>query len=178
MKDTKLTITTWNSRGMVAAVPYLRALCKDSKFILLTEHWLHDNKIKSLEQIDNNFDYFGRASRLSSAEYYGTARGQGGVAIMWHNSIGGVTPLRDIVHDRICGVRVQTQNGTILNIFCVYLPAYGCGEDYETILDELSAILESTEDGSINIIGGDLNGDLGSEGGTRSQNITNRQGLI
>ena len=97
---------------------------------------------------------------------------------MWHNSIGGVTPLRDIVHDRICGVRVQTQNGTILNIFCVYLPAYGCGEDYETTLDELSAILESTEDGSINIIGGDLNGDLGSEGGTRSHNITNREGLI
>ena len=97
---------------------------------------------------------------------------------MWHNSFKGVTPLRDILHDRICGVRVQAVNGSVINIFCVYLPAYGCGEDYETTLDELSAILESTEDGSINIIGGDLNGDLGMLGGPRSRNNANKQGKI
>ena len=178
MDRTKLSITTWNSRGMVSAVPYLRTLCKLSNFIMVTEHWLHDNRLRLLEQIDNEFEYFGRSSKLSSAECYGTSRGQGGVAIMWHNSFKGVTPLRDILHDRICGVRVQTVNGAVINIFCVYLPAYGCGEDYETTLDELSAILESTEDGSINIIGGDLNGDLGALGGPRSRNNANKQGKI
>ena len=64
-----------------------------------------------LDQISNNVFYCARASKLSSAENYGCIRGQGGVAILWDRGIVGITEVRNIVHDRICVIRLQTDKG-------------------------------------------------------------------
>ena len=170
-----VSLCTWNSRGMCAAVPYLRELTSRHEFIFVTEHWLHSNRLSKFREISDNICSWGKSSKYSDAEYYGSVRGQGGVAVLWDKTLGGVTPLNHITHDRICGVRWENAKGAICNLFCVYLPAKGNEESFEQVVDELSAILDSTEDGSYNIICGDLNADLGKAGGPRGTKKPCRQ---
>ena len=118
-----------------------------------------------LSEIAQDVGYFGRASRHAPGDKYGYQKGQGGVAIFWSKTLTSVTPLLQIQHDRISAVRMQCNNTTIVNIFCVYLPARGCADDIVVTLDELGAIIESTELGSYNLLCGDFNADLGSNGG-------------
>ena len=89
-----------------------------------------------------------------------------------------IAPLCQIQHDRICAVRLQCDNSSIINIFCVYLPARGCADDIEITLDELSAILDNTELGSYNVLCGDFNADLGDMGGPRSIKRTDNRGRL
>ena len=100
------------------------------------------------------------------------------MAIIWNKNFKGVTPLHEVVHDRICGVQVQIDNDTVINIFCIYLPARGGLEDPKVILDEMAGILEVYGDGAINIIAGDLNGDIGTLGGPRSLKTPTKEGKI
>ena len=92
------------------------------------------------------------------------------VAIIWRSSIAGICEITNIIHDRICGIRLSSDKGGIINIFSVYLPAQGSGEDLVSCLDDLAEILESREAGDLNIICGDFNADVGNEGGPRAPN--------
>ena len=123
---------------------YLRELCRSNDLVCITEHWLHQNRLNRLSEISHDINHFSRASRHAPGDNYGYYKGQGGVAILWNNMLSSVTPLFQICHDRICAVRLQCENGTVFNIFCVYLPARGCADDFEETLDELGAIIENT----------------------------------
>ena len=70
-----------------------------------------------------------------------------------------VKEIKDLIHDRICGIRLQNPQGAIFNIFSIYLPSRGSDEDYGSVLDDLYEIVISREMGSLSIIGGDANGD-------------------
>ena len=176
LKKNQLRITSWNSRGITAAIPYLRCLLEDTDILSLSEHWLYNNTLYKLKEVCNDFLCYGRASRTASEENYGVRRGSGGVAIFWRKSISGISPLLNINHDRVCGVRIQTYDSSIINILSIYMPAAGSCEDLSTILDELSCIVESLEDGAANIITGDFNGDIGREGGPRGHRSAKRAG--
>ena len=156
----------------------MRKLVRDNDIVAVAEHWLHENKISKLGEISNEVLFCARASKFSSSENYGTKRGQGGVALFWEKSMDGVSEMTKIIHDRICGIRVQLINGGVVNIFSVYLPAQGCGEDLETSLDDLAEIIDSRDLGEINIILGDFNADIGSGGGERGINPATKQGKI
>ena len=171
-------ISTWNSRGLSASIPYVRELIKQNDFLLITEHWLHSNKLNELDDLSSDTQWHARSSLHSNSDNYGMRRGQGGIAILWNDNIRGVTPLKEIIHDRICCVKFQNSAGCTFNIFCVYLPAQGSCDDLQQVLDELAAIVECTEIGSINIIGGDFNGDIGREGGPRSLKPPTRPGQL
>ena len=173
----ELNICTWNSRGLVASIPYLRLLCATYDVLCVTEHWLHHNRLHKLGDISKNFNYFGRSSMYSSSDMYGQSKGQGGVAILWNKNLTSVTPLYQIMHDRICAVRLQCENASIINIYCIYMPARGCADDLETTLDELSALIEGSELGSHNILCGDFNADVGLRGGSRSTKVPDKRGL-
>ena len=86
-----------------------------------------------------------------------------------------MTPINWIMHDRICGVRLENSMGTIFSILCLYLPAVGSDDDYDQTIDELSAILNNIEEGSYALIGGDFNADLGTFGGPRGFKVCNKQ---
>ena len=165
----KLKIACWNSRGYTTAIPYLKKLVKDNDVVAIAEHWLHENRLSLLGEIDKDISYCGRSSKFSRAENYGSRRGQGGVALLWKTSIAGVTEISDIIHDRICGIRIPTQSGRALNIFSVYMPAQGCDDDLESCLDDLAEVLRSRDLGSLNVVCGDLNADIGADGGSRSK---------
>ena len=172
-----LRITTWNSRGMSAAIPYLRSLLEKTDIITINEHWLHANKLNKLTEISSDFQVLARSSKHSESDTYGILRGQGGVAIMWRNTIGGISPVTDIVHDRFCAIRLETQNHCILYIFSVYLPDVSSKDDYESCIIELSSAIDSLGEGVLVFLCGDFNGDVGNSLGDRGVKRPTKQGL-
>ena len=148
VNPSELSITCWNMRGLSTALPYLHKLLENNDIVALSEHWLHSNRVNILGDISNDFGVIARASKYSDASEYGYKRGQGGVALMWRKSLGGVSPLTSIVHDRFCGIRLQCQGGRVLNIFSVYLPSQGSPDDFDTILDDLADTVNGMEEGT------------------------------
>ena len=163
-------------RGFNSGVPYLRKLLDSNDIVIVTEHWLHSNRLSRFKEVAGDIAYSAKSSRFASSDNYGCARGQGGVAILWHNSFKGITDIKEITHDRITGVRIQTQCGGILNILGVYLPANGSPEQYAPCIDDLIEIYESREPGAAIIIGGDINGDMGTLIGSRSTRAPSERG--
>ena len=172
----QLNLVCWNSRGFNTAVPYLRKLVNENDVVAVSEHWLHQNRLSKLNEISDEIFTCGRSSKFAQADHFGTKRGQGGVALLWKRDIEGVTEISDIVHDRICGIKLITKAGGIFNIFSVYMPADGCGEDLEACLDDLVEILESRSNGETNILCGDFNADLGVSGGPRGKRAPSKRG--
>ena len=80
----------------------------------------------------------------------------------------GVSPITSLLHDRICGIRVQSTHGRILNILSIYMPAPGSEDDFDIVLDDLSDFVENMETGSLTILCGDFNGDVGYLVGKKS----------
>ena len=119
-----------------------------------------------------------RSSRHSGSENFGVRRGQGGVAILWRKNLSGVSPITDIVHDRVCGIRIQTSSKRVINIYSVYLPSQGSSDDFNIAVDEIAEIINSRENNSLCIVCGDFNGDVGHLGGRRSNRKPTRQGSI
>ena len=171
-----IKLACWNSRGFNTAIPYLRELIKENEILAIAEHWLHENKLSSFNDLCGDINFCGRASKFASAENYGTKRGQGGVALVWNKNISGISEITNIIHDRICGIRFVTGEGGTINIFSVYLPAQGSGEELEACLDDLAEILESREAGDLNIVCGDFNADVGNQGGPRGIKPPTKQG--
>ena len=171
-----LKFTSWNSRGMSAAIPQLRDLLKYNDFICVCEHWLHENRLNSLGEIDDDFLYIARSSKYSKSQDYGIGRGQGGVALFWRKNLPAVTPFNDLCHDRICGVRFEPKQNCVFNILSVYLPDVSSSDKITETIDELSAIIENFEPGSQTIICGDFNGDVGQNFGGRGNITANKHG--
>ena len=172
----KISIVCWNSRGLVTSLPYLHSLLESNDIIALSEHWLHSNKLNILTEMSSDFNVVARSSKYSDASSFGYRRGQGGVALLWRKTIGGVSPITSLINDRICGIRVQGEFGRVVNIFSVYLPAPGSADDLSVVLDELSVALEQVDEGSISIVCGDYNGDVGHLGGPKSTRRPTVQG--
>ena len=74
--------------------------------------------------------------------------GQGGVATFWRNNIAGISKVSDIIHDRICALRLQIDDTRVFYFISVYLPAQGASEDLDASIDELSVIVNSIEEGA------------------------------
>ena len=171
-----VSIAAWNTRGLVASIPYLKELMKSNDLIAISEHWLHANRLNVLDEIDDEFNVIARASRYSPADDYGLRRGQGGVAMLWRKSLVGVSPLTELVHDRICGVSVHTSEGVNINIYSIYMPASCSSDNYDEVLDEIAEIINSNNDGTLSILCGDFNADLGYLGGPRSNKQPTKTG--
>ena len=171
-----ISIASWNSRGMLTSIPYLNILMKDNDIITISEHWLHANCLHKLLDISDEFYCISRASKHSCPEQYGVRRGQGGVAIFWRKTLNGVSPISEIIHDRMCGLRLQTKSKRIVNIFSIYLPSQGSA-DFGTVIDECAEIVNDREPNAFNIICGDYNGDVGHLGGRRSNRKPTKNGV-
>ena len=172
-----LKIGCWNSRGLSASVPFLRKILTDNDIFMVSEHWLHSNRLHMLGDISLDFDYHAKASKNSSEEVYGIKRGQGGVAIFWHKKLKGVSIIETLKHDRICGIRMEGPNGSVFVFLSVYLPASGSRESLAITLDELSSYIEGLDDNVIPIVAGDFNGDIGRQGGPRGIGRATKAGI-
>ena len=156
-----LKVACWNIRGYLSSIPYIKKLLDNVDVLAISEHWLHCNKLSILNGISDTHHFFGRSSKSSSAEHYGFGRGQGGVGLFWRKSIAGFSKVSNIIHDRACVIRYQSQNGEVFYFISLYLPSQGSQDDLRTTLDEISEIVELCEHGSHVVVLGDFNGDVG-----------------
>ena len=113
---------------------------------------------------------------MSSAEDYGSGRGQGGIALFWRNRIKGISVVSDIILDRACAIRLQTPLGGVMYFISVYLPAMGCSESLDSSLDDITEVIESRDEGAKVVLMGDFNGDIGSSGGPRGYRVATNRG--
>ena len=160
---------------MLTSVPYLNILMRDNDIITISEHWLHANCLHKLHDISDDFYSVSRARKHSGPEQFGVRRGQGGVAIFCRKTLGGISPISEITHDRICGLRLQTKSKRIVNIFSIYFPSPGSADDFGTVIDECAEIISNREHNAFNIICGDYNGDVGHLGGRKSNRKPNKK---
>ena len=176
MYDTsEVRIACWNTRGYLASTPYIKHLLTENDILAISEHWVYDNRLFKLAEMSNTHHCFARASRLAPAEDYGKGRGQGGVALFWDKKITCITAVSDVILDRACAIRLQTQTGCIIYFVSIYLPAQGSRETLEASLDEVTEVIESREPQAHVVLLGDFNGDVGNAGGPRaSRNPTPR----
>ena len=89
------------------------------------------------------------------------------MALFWGKNLTGVTAVTEVILDRACAIRMQTDDGGVLYFVSVYLPAQGCDESYEASLDDVTEIIESREPYANVVVLGDFNSDIGSRGGPR-----------
>ena len=120
----------------------MRHLLNESDILCINEHWLYDNR-HVLNDVSSIHYVHARSSLACSSERFGQGRGQRGVVIFWRKDLAGVSVVSDIVHDRICAIRLQTSNGSVFYILSIYMPPQGSMENLETSLDELSEVINS-----------------------------------
>ena len=152
----ELRIGCWNCIGFRSSAPYIVKLLENHDVLAISEHWLHNNRLRVLNELRQTHAVHAIASRHSSDEHNGSRRGQAGVAIFWRKSISGFSAVTDIVHDRICALRYQDMDGNVIIFISVYMPAQGSPEDLATCLDDLSEIVETREIGARIVIAGDF----------------------
>ena len=110
-------VKTWNVRGYLSSIPYIRHLLNDCDILCVSEHWLHYNRHYILNDISATHYVHVRSSRASCASNFGVGRGQGGVAIFWRKELSGISVVSEIIHDRVCAIRLQTGTGFVFYIF-------------------------------------------------------------
>ena len=127
----RISIVTWNCRGLASSRPYIDKLSRDGvDIIALQEHWLWPFELDRLAS-NHQYSFTAKAdNRLNETSNLTT--GCGGVA-MKHLIC---TPLSDIPSDRICGISVKLEKGSLI-IICAYLPAHGDTVEFQETLSEL-----------------------------------------
>lgn len=81
-----LNFKCWNCSGIYGNYAYAKNLLDTSDVLALSEHWLYEDELNFLGNLDDRFDYFASSSHLNN-NLYRWKRGQGGVAIFWRKKL-------------------------------------------------------------------------------------------
>ena len=166
-----LKLCSYNSHGLgPGRIEYIDKLVECHDFILIQEHWLHNEQLHQFER-DLEVNVHGISGMDSSVLHKG--RPFGGCAILWKRSfLGKVSPI-ETCSTRICAVKVNTENTDIL-IFSVYMPCdTTCNNsEYDSILSEISTICQMHNIEFV-IIGGDFNTDFSRINSCNTQSLVN-----
>ena len=142
--------------------PYLEctihSISKKPSVLALSEHWLWPYELTRQNDISDDYKATGKAdSRLTETSHGG--RGFGGIAILWHKTIGAI-PVSDITSDHICVICFcdPNDNRSTVSVIGVYLPRSDQGMDcYRNHLQELEKIVSNSVLLGLVIILGDFN---------------------
>lgn len=158
--STLLSITSYNCRGLTDLKnSYIKTLMFKSNIIFLQEHWLADDQLQCIGDIDDTFLYTGVSGFDSSDVLAG--RPYGGCAILWRSDLNAIVNVIDTNSRRICAIRLVTDCLRLL-IINVYLPYEGNDRMTDEFADQLHVIENIILDNmDCHIIaGGDFNVDL------------------
>ena len=165
-----LSVTAWNMRCMGnTAGPYLQKVMKNTEILALSEHGLFSCELHILRDFDSDYLCMAKADKHLNDEMFGTIRGHGGCAILWHRSIANhVIVMPELGTDRMCAIRIVFPGVSPMIVVAVYLPPQGCViSDFKDELKQLQIIKnDCTSNGEVMIIG-DTNVHLGPEYGLR-----------
>ena len=124
----KLTITAWNMSCMFpVAGPYLNTILSGTDVLALSEHGLYPCELYKLNNVSPDYISMAKSSRQLSDNNFGSGRGVGGSAILWHKRLSSnVRPLPELGSDRMCAIEIILPNNARLYVISVYLPHQSC----------------------------------------------------
>ena len=147
----------------------MQSLLSGLDIFFFSAHWLHDFELNTLRDCHSEFYFYAVASPQVEGNLYCVPRcirGHGGAGIAWRTSFDWyVKQLTNISSHRIVGIQIQTSSRPLC-ILSVYLPTRsGCTDEFRECLDQIDSILEVHGLDSDIIIMGDMNADMGPDGG-------------
>ena len=121
-----LKIATFNCHGFKQNISQILCLFKSCDILCLTETWLRPNELHSIDDALNQFDcsVFSK-SGMDDMECTGTYSGRpfGGVCVVSKKLNGIYVRPIEIASNRIVGVNLMNDNGTIIqSVYSVYFP--------------------------------------------------------
>ncbi len=169
-----IRIGAWNSRGLVAAGPYISRLMDSSDVMCISEHQLYECELNRLNELSPDYIGYGKSSTSLKPENHGKVPGHCGVAILWRKSMAThVRPLNNLGTDRMCAIEVTLPRSRTLYIVSVYMPQQGCRiADYDTHMDALESCMTQWS-GDV-VIMGDVNAHFGPDFGYRGWGRTSK----
>ena len=148
--------------------------------MILSEHQMWPYELHKPNEFDTLYQGSGKSDpRLTNTLDTTTARGFGGVGMLWKNSLG-ASEISNINSDRICGIRVKKgADETWITTVGVYLPYPDLGIDlHRDCLSKLEKVISGSECMGPAIVAGDFNAHLGSICGPRVEYNSNLQGVL
>ncbi|XP_063411607.1 uncharacterized protein LOC134694525 [Mytilus trossulus] len=141
---------------------YLSMLEKRADIIMLQEHWLHNREKQALQEFLTDFLCLVKCfDDDKTSDPTERRRGHAGVAICVNKTLQNLVELLPDGCNRVIAIRLNIKQPLVL--ICVYMPTRGGNitiEDFKSVLDELSEIIEKYLPTSDIIIGGDMNASL------------------
>ena len=128
----KLTLMSWNFRGIMSGVAYLvECLNKYSVDICaLQEHWLRGHCAHMLDSIDPFYQSVNTKCVDDNNPTLIKTRMEGGVTFIVKSSILKYVECIELDENRITGIEIPTLNSERIFCFCVYLPATSKSFEY------------------------------------------------
>jgi Reverse transcriptase (RNA-dependent DNA polymerase)/Endonuclease/Exonuclease/phosphatase family len=155
-----LLVGSYNCRGYNSSkTAYIKSLLSNCTVLFLQEHWLSEDQLQLLSNVDANFMCAGAAGFDNSDVLSG--RPYGGCAILWRSDISAAVDILPTGSRRVFAVRMF--NDTLRLLFInVYMPYEKDEETVDDFTDQL-AIVESLINNNPDchvICGGDFNVDF------------------
>ena len=171
-----LRVVSWNMRGLQGSHPYVNQLLSHNDICILSEHHLYECELHKLSNINSNFDVYAKSATSLNNDNIHHHKGHGGVAILWRKSLShNVRKCTELGNDRICVVKVSTNNSVPIYIIGVYLPQRdSIISDFDEYLYHLEYIIEKCQSEGYVAIMGDFNCHFGSGNGPRAWGVTTR----
>ena len=119
----KFTFATWNATGVMSSASYAGKLLasENIKIFGLSEHWLNSSNLHFLQSIHKDYHSYGVVARDPCKDGRRNIS-RGGVALMWHRSLGSDITTLDIDSDRICGIQYKICPNRYIYFIQVYAP--------------------------------------------------------
>ena len=170
-----------NVRGLKTNTAYTHACISNIDIFVISEHWLHSFELNQLAVFHPEFNFYAASHPTDEDTTYcipHTIRGQGGVAIAWRKSLNHLICKLPHISHRIVGIQLLTASRPTC-LLSVYLPTRsGATDEFKEALDLLDATLGLYGlDNEVYILG-DLNADLGTEGGPQAYTPANEHSPI
>ncbi|CAC5363646.1 unnamed protein product [Mytilus coruscus] len=141
-------------RGAMHGTSYYESILEKSDICLLTEHWLNKSNISFLENFDSRFDTV-YSIGMNCSSY---TKGSGGTAILVRKSPGYKIYNLNLKNDRICGIKLCSNEYQDICVLCVLLPSTNYTQEaYLKYLDDLCKYYDMYWEDNVTLIGGDLN---------------------
>jgi len=153
-------IVSYNCRGFnTSKEAYIRSLLLNSAVLFLQEHWLSENQLQLLDNIDDCFLCAGVSGFDNSDVLRG--RPYGGCAIFWKSNIFSSVNVISLSSRRICAIRISSDNFKLLliNIYIPYENQDDTTDDFADQLFIIETLINDNSDCHI-IVGGDFNVDF------------------
>ena len=164
-----ITVTGFNMRSLNSGKMYLNQLMDKSDIVFIAEHRLYSNELFKLNDVNQLYDVYAKASSDLDREHQNVRSGHCGVALFWKKDLSNAINTIECNSDRICAIEIcGALYEKSLFVIGVYLPHQTCKiSSFEAEISALSDLIARIQHKGEIVIVGDTNCHFGKEVGNR-----------